>query len=64
MRDTNPSTARELSDEAVRHLAEAVLAYVRKPGNLGAAFLVSSKGLRPADRRAVLRALRALKDEL
>ena len=59
----NPTTLRELSDEAVQHLAEAVRAYICKPGNRGAAFLLDSKGLRTADRRAVLLALSDLEDE-
>jgi hypothetical protein len=63
MHSDNPTTLRELSDEAVQHLAEAVLAYIRKPGNHGAAFLLDSKGLRPADRHAALLALSNLKAE-
>ncbi len=59
---THPS-GRELSDFAVLELARALAAYVRKPGNRGAAFLLDSKGLRPADRAAVLVTLGDLEAE-
>jgi hypothetical protein len=56
MDHTNRSTPRELSDEAVTREAEQLAAYASKPGNRGASFWLSTKGLTPADRAAVLRA--------
>lgn len=52
--------ARELSDVEVRRQAEALAAYVTRGGN--ASRWLSSKGLAPADRRAVLLAWRDLED--
>ena len=49
--------SRELSDRAVSELARGLADYIRKPGNRGGSFLLDSKGLRPADRAAVLAAL-------
>ena len=54
---------RDLDDEATRALAEGIAAYLAKPGNRGVSFLLDSKGLAPADRRAVLVALNDLEDE-
>ena len=56
-------TGRDYSDETVRDLAEALAAYIRKPGNRGVSFILDSKGLCPADRAAVLLALGDLEDE-
>jgi hypothetical protein len=52
---------RELSDEAVQHIAEALAAYLAKPGNQGAAVWFTSKDLAPEDR---VRVLTAYADEL
>ena len=60
---TRDGTTRELSAESIRELANGLAAYLRRPGNRGAAFLLDSKGLRPADRRAVVLALADLEAE-
>jgi hypothetical protein len=54
---------RELSDAAVLVQAQALASYLEKPGNRGAKFWLDSKDFAPADRAAVLVALRDLEDE-
>lgn len=61
--DLDHDTTREFDDAAILELARALAAYLAKPNNRGAAFLLNSKGLRPADRVAILVAVGDLEDE-
>jgi hypothetical protein len=60
--DTRIITPRELSDAAVTREAEQLAVYLTKPGTLGAAFWLSSKGFGSADRRAIMLTLAGLED--
>jgi hypothetical protein len=51
---------RALSDEAARYIAQAILAYSRKPGARDLSACLDARALLPADRRAVIAAVRRL----
>jgi hypothetical protein len=54
---------RGLNDEAAFFEGRALSEYLAKPGNRGAKFWLDSKDFAPADRAAILVALRDLDDE-
>jgi hypothetical protein len=55
--DQNHDSTRELDDSAILELARTLVDYLAKPGNRGAGHLLDTKGLAPADRRAILLAV-------
>ncbi len=62
MTSNNASTGRELSDQAVRSIAEALVAYIRKRGSRGLSFALDARGLAPLDRAAVVAAVHHLEE--
>lgn len=48
------TTARNLSDEEVKHQAEALAAYLAKPGNRGGSWWLKSKDFGLADQLSIL----------